>query len=394
VRLRKQYPVDDAARPAEGSFGLSEAGRCCAEEPMNGYPAMPGSRAAKPPKSFSLGEIAGLVGAKLKGDPDIRIHGLGALEDARPDQLSFLIDARYEAALAGCRAAALIVSPSFEHIGLPLLISDKPYLCLARAAQLFVQPPALQAGIHSKACVEADADIGEDVGIGPLALIGSGTTIGRGTCIHGSVHLGRDVVVGEDCVVHPGVVILDGCRIGNRVIIHSGTVIGSDGFGFAQDEEGRHVKIPQAGIVQIDDDVEIGANCTIDRATFGRTWIKCGTKIDNLVQIAHNVTVGEHSILVAQVGISGSTRLGKHVVLAGQVGIAGHVEIGDRVRIAAKSGVAHSVEADQDIVGLPAVPHREWFRMYGNIQRLGRFKEELRRLKEKVQQLERKWNKE
>ena len=189
-------------------------------------------------------------------------------------------------------------------------------------------------------------------------------------------------------MIYPGAAILDRCLIGDRVIIHSGTVIGSDGFGFAQDESGRHIKIPQMGIVQIDDDVEIGANCTIDRATFGRTWIQRGAKIDNLVQIGHNVVVGEHCILVSQVGISGSTRLGKHVMLAGQVGLAGHLEIGDRVRVGAKSGVAHSIKSDQDMIGIPAVTQKEFLRNYGNLRRLTQFREELRQLKKRILQIE------
>jgi UDP-3-O-[3-hydroxymyristoyl] glucosamine N-acyltransferase len=170
--------------------------------------------------------------------------------------------------------------------------------------------------------------------------------------------------------------------------VHSGAVIGSDGFGFAQDEQGHHVKIPQMGIVQIDDDVEIGANTTIDRATLGKTWIRRGTKIDNLVQIAHNVVVGEHSALIAQVGIAGSVQLGSHVVLAGQTGVSGHVSIGDRVRVAAKSAVAHAVAAGEDMMGIPAIPIKEWMRIYGNIRRLPQMRNQLRELVEKVKELE------
>jgi UDP-3-O-[3-hydroxymyristoyl] glucosamine N-acyltransferase len=224
--------------------------------------------------------------------------------------------------------------------------------------------------------------------VGPLAQIGTDSRIGRGTRIYGGAYLGAGVTVGEDCLVYPGVTILDGCCIGNRVIIHSGTVIGGDGFGFAQDEQGRHVKIPQVGIVQIDDDVEIGANCTIDRATFGRTWVQRGTKIDNLVMLAHNVEVGEHSILVSQVGVSGSTRLGKHVILAGQAGIVGHIEIGDGARVGAKSGVSHSIKAGEDMSGSPAMPHKEWLKAMVTLRRLPQMREELRNLTKKIAELE------
>jgi UDP-3-O-[3-hydroxymyristoyl] glucosamine N-acyltransferase len=261
-------------------------------------------------------------------------------------------------------------------------------LSLAKAAQLFAENPDPPEGVHESAWVGDGVHLGKGVSIGPLAHVGHGASIGSGTVILGGAYLGSGVCVGENCLIHPRATILDRCRLGNRVIIHSGVVIGSDGFGFAQDEKGRHIKIPQVGIVQIDDDVEIGANCTIDRATFGRTWIQQGTKIDNLVQIAHNVTVGEHSILVAQVGISGSTRIGKHVILAGQVGIVGHIEIGDRVRIGAQSGVPYSVKAGEDVLGSPAMPHKEYLRCAAGFRHLPRFREELRELKAKVGKLE------
>jgi len=339
-------------------------------------------------KSFSLGDLADRLGASLKGDPNIQITGVNILEEAGPDQLSFLTNVRYARFVSRCKAAALVVAPSFKDLDYPLLITDQPYLALARVSQLFAAPPFLPPGIHASAHIGEEVMLGADVSVGPLAQICDHCRIGRGTNIHGGAYIGRGVQVGEECRIYPGVNILDGCRIGNRVVIHSGTVIGSDGFGFAQDEEGRHIKIPQVGIVHIDDDVEIGANCAIDRATFGRTWIQCGVKIDNLVQIAHNVVVGEHSLLVAQVGVSGSTRLGRHVVLAGQVGIAGHAEIGDGVRVGAKSGVPGSIEAGRDVSGIPAVPHKEWLKNMANLRRLSQFKDELRQLKMKVQTLE------
>lgn len=230
--------------------------------------------------------------------------------------------------------------------------------------------------------------LGSGTSIGPLVHIGNNTIIGTGTVIHGGCHIGSDVQIGEDCLIHPNVTILDRCRLGNRVIVQSGTVIGSDGFGFAQDDQGHHVKIPQVGIVQIDDDVEIGANCTVDRATFGRTWIQRGTKIDNLVQIAHNVTVGEHSILIAQVGVSGSTRIGRHVILAGQAGIVGHIEIGDRARVGAQSGVNRSVKEGEDVLGSPALPHKEYLRCAAAFRHLPRFRDELRDLIARVRELE------
>ena len=230
--------------------------------------------------------------------------------------------------------------------------------------------------------------LGEGVSAGPFAHVGNNSQIGAGSKIGSGAYIGKEVRIGDMCLIHPRATILDRCIIGNRVIIHPGAVIGADGYGYAQDEQGRHVKIPQTGIVQIDDDVEIGANATIDRATFGRTWIKRGAKIDNLVMIAHNVVVGEDSLLVAQVGISGSTRLGNHVALAGQVGIVGHLQIGDGVKIGAQAGIHHSIKPDQIIVGSPGVPHDEFLRNFANIQRLPRLKEALKRLGERVQKIE------
>lgn len=340
------------------------------------------------PKSYSLEELARNLGAKIKGDPQIRIGGLGSLEDARPDELSFVSDERYRPMLAHCKAAAFIVPPTLEDLDLPLLITAQPYLAMARVAQLFFEPPYLPGGVHDSAVVGDGVKLGRGVSIGPLVHLGARSRIGEGTRIYGGAYLGCEVEVGAHCLIYPGVTVLDRCKVADRVIIHSGTVVGSDGFGFAQDEKGQHVKIPQVGIVQIDDDVEIGANCTIDRAAFGRTWIQRGTKIDNLVQIAHNVVIGEHSILIAQVGVSGSTRLGKHVVLAGQVGVVGHIEIGDGARVGAQSGVGRSVKAGEDVSGSPVMPHKDWRKMVANVKRLPQLKEELRELKMAVRELE------
>jgi len=335
-----------------------------------------------------LGEIASRIGATLSGDPNIPIEGISSLEDAGPGQLSFVTHSRYVPLVKSCKAAALIVPPSFKEIEFPLLICNHPYAALARAAQLFVRPRGLPVGVHSSAQIEQNVFIDSSVAIGPLVQIGAGSIIASGTSIFGGAYLGRNVRIGKNCTIHPNVSILDDCIIGDRVVIHSGTVIGSDGFGYAQDEQGRHIKIPQIGNVQIDDDVEIGVNCAIDRATFGRTWIQRGCKIDNLVQIAHNVVVGEHSILISQVGISGSTTLGKHVILAGQVGLVGHISIGDQVRVGAKSGVSNSVKAKQDVSGIPAVPHKEWLKNSANIRRISKQKEDFRQLKIKVEKLE------
>lgn len=349
---------------------------------------MTANQTRDPRKCYSLEELARHLGARIKGDPQIRICGLGSLDDAQGDQLSFVMDERYLPLVAQCRAAALIVPPALEGLDHPLLITPQPYLAMARVAQLFAEPPYLPPGVHATAVVSDGLELGPETSIGPLVHVGPGCRIGEGTRIYGGAYLGSGVSVGEHCLIHPGVMLLNGSKIGNRVVINSGTVVGSDGFGFAQDEQGRHIKIPQVGIVQIDDDVEIGANCTIDRAAFGRTWIQRGTKIDNLVQIAHNVVIGEYSILISQVGIAGSTRLGRGVQLAGQVGVVGHIEIGDGARVGAQSGVGRSVKAGEDVSGSPVMPHKDWRKMVAVLKRLPQLREELRQLKQKVQELE------
>jgi len=338
---------------------------------------------------FSLSELARLLDAEVKGDPDSHISGVGALESATPGQLSFMIDARYSHLISGCRASALIVPEKFRDLDFNLLIARNPQLALAKAVRLFHSDSREVAAIHSSAFIGEGVLFGEGVSVGPLAHVGDNSHIGAGTKIAPGAHVGKEVRIGEGCLIHPRAVILDRCIIGNRVIIQAGTVIGSDGYGYAPDELGRYLKIPQIGIVQIDDDVEIGANSAIDRATFGRTWIKRGAKIDNLVHMAHNVEVGEDSLLLGQVGIAGSTRLGNQVILAAQAGVVGHIELGDGVKVGAQAGVHHSVKPGQIVAGgLPAVAHDEWLKTYGNILRLPRLKEALKRLGERVQRIE------
>jgi UDP-3-O-[3-hydroxymyristoyl] glucosamine N-acyltransferase len=339
-------------------------------------------------RSFSLGELGRLLDAEVQGDPDLHVSGIGALESAAPGQLSFLVGSRYRHLVSECKASALIVSPEFRDLSFTLLIVKDPYLAFAKAARLFLPDLDNDAGIHPTAFIGEGVLFGEGVSAGPFAHVGNNSQIGAGSKIGSGAYIGKEVRIGDMCVIHPRATVADRCVIGNRVIIHSGAVIGEDGYGYAQDEQGRHVKIPQIGIVQIDDDVEIGSNATIDRATFGRTWIKRGVKIDNLVMIAHNVVVGEDSLLVAQVGISGSTRIGDHVALGGQAGIAGHLEIGDRTKIAAKAGIHHSIKSDQLIIGSPGIPKEEFLRNLINVQRLPRLKEALKRLGDRVQMLE------
>jgi UDP-3-O-[3-hydroxymyristoyl] glucosamine N-acyltransferase len=339
--------------------------------------------------SFSLGELGRMLGAEVQGDPELSVSGIGPLDTATAGQLSFLADSRYKHLLADCRASALIVSAKFREVPFNLLIAKNPHLAMAKAVRLFCPPSEVAPGVHAAAFVAQSAVLAEGVSVGSLAHIGEGSRIGSGTTVGPSAFVGSGVRIGRECLIHPRAAILDGCILGDRVIIHAGAVIGGDGYGYAQDENGKHIKIPQIGIVQIDDDVEIGANTTVDRAAFGKTWIKRGVKIDNLVMIAHNVVVGEDCLVVAQAGIAGSARIGNSVILAGQVGVVGHVEIGDGVKVGAKAGVHNNVKANQVIIGgYPGVPADEWFKTYGDIRRLPRLKEALRKLDEKVRLIE------
>lgn len=336
---------------------------------------------------MTLGELAQRLGAELRGDSHFRISGVAALEDATETEISFVVSPKYRMLAKQTAAGALIVPAGMEDLERPLLVSPNPHLAFAQVLALFTERPRSALGVSPKAHLGEGVRLGQGVSIHPLAYVGEGAMIGDRITLHGGVYVGAEVEIGDDTLIYPNVTILDRCIVGKRVIIHSGTVVGSDGFGFAQDG-GRQVKIPQTGIVRIDDDVEIGANCAIDRATLGMTWIQRGAKIDNLVQVAHNVVVGEDSIIVAQVGISGSTRIGKSVVLAGQVGVVGHLEIGDGVRVGAQAGVTKSIAAGQEVLGSPAVAYREFVRASGMISRLPDLRKKVMELEKRLAQLE------
>ncbi len=343
-------------------------------------------------RRFSLLELAQHVNGRVKGDGEVTITGVAPITAAKKGDLTFIRHKKYIKQLEKCRASALIVSDELsENIGdFPLMIVENPELAFAKIAWLFYRKPSFSALIHNTSVVHNSSQVSESCYIGPFAHIGREAEIGHKTVIMTGSYIGNNVVIGEECLIYPNVVIMDDCMIGNRVIIHAGVVIGSDGFGYVTDSSGRHIKIPQMGNVIIEDDVEIGANSTIDRATFGSTIIKRGTKIDNMVHIGHNVHVGENCIMAGQVGIAGSAKLGNNVVLAGQVGVADHVEIGDRVRIGAKSGVHSYIPPGTDAVGLPAKPVSEFFRQYANIRRIERLRKEIEELKQRVKELENK----
>ena len=335
---------------------------------------------------LTVGELVGTLGGELlAGRAETPLSGVNSLADAGEGELSFFGNPKYLGALRQSRASAVLVPRGFQPpdgfpAALALVAVDNPSLAFARLLERFAPPVMADVpGVAPTAVLGRGVRLGEGVSIQPYAVIEEGVEIGAGVYVGAHGFIGAGSTVGAGTRIYPHVTIRERTRIGRRVIVHSGTVIGSDGFGF-ETQGGRHVKIPQTGIVQIDDDVEIGANCTIDRARFGRTHIGEGTKIDNLVQIAHNVVVGPHCILVSQVGISGSTKLGKYVTLAGQVGIVGHVEIGDQAVVAAKSGVSKDVPARAVMFGYPAQPLRDMKESLAHVGRLPKLVERVKKL--------------
>jgi UDP-3-O-[3-hydroxymyristoyl] glucosamine N-acyltransferase len=334
--------------------------------------------------TFTLEELAQISGGELIGDPAQRITGAVSLVEAIPGEVAFYSDPRYAGVLRKTRASAVFVPLDFtETIAAAQIRVSNPAKAFEQIVLKFV-PKAIELapGIHPTAIVDPSAKLGARVSVQPYAVIEAGATIGDDTLIGAQSYIGHQTVIGASCKIFPRVTIRERTRIGARVIIHSGAVIGADGFGFEL-VNGRQQKIQQLGIVQIDDDVEIGANTTIDRARFGRTWIQEGVKIDNLVQIAHNVVVGKHTVIAAQAGISGSARLGERVAMAGQVGVVGHIEIGDGTCIVAQSGVSKDIRGGIWF-GYPAVPFAQAKRQIAWVHRLGRLFARVKAIEEKL----------
>lgn len=335
----------------------------------------------------SLKELAALLGGKVIGDENAVVSSLGTLDEATDGQITFLANPKYAGKVATTRATAVVVPPGAERYGRNVIELKNPYLAFAKLLTLFHVKPHAAKGVMDGAFVAESAVLGEGVSVYPGAYVGDGVKLGNRVVIHPGVALYEGVEVGDDTVINANVTVREGCRIGSRVIIHSGAVIGSDGFGYAPDGKG-YQKIPQIGIVVIEDEVEIGSCTTIDRAALGLTLIRRGTKIDNLVQIAHNCVIGENCMIVSQTGISGSTKLGEHVTIGGQVGIVGHLEIGDNVMVGAKSGVHNSISAGQIFSGYPAFPHKEWLRAASTFSKLPEMRKIINTLEKKVQELE------
>ena len=338
-------------------------------------------------QTLTVSEIAQYLGGTVQGDGNIVISGLGTLETAGPAALTFVANPRYAARVADTSAGAVLMAPGGERYGRTAIEVANPYLGFAKLLTLFYTTPHEQLGVLPAAIISETATIGEGASIYPGAVIGRNVVIGKRTVIYPGTVLYDNVIIGDDCTIHANAVVRERCRLGNRCILQPGAVIGSDGFGYAPDGSGYY-RIPQIGVVVLEDDVEIGANCCIDRAAIEVTRIGRGTKLDNLVQIAHNCQIGEDCMIVSQVGISGSTKIGNHVTLAGQVGVAGHLTIGDNVLVGAQSGVPSSLAANAAYSGTPTMPHKEWLKSAMIVPRLPEMKKAVSSLEKRVAELE------
>ncbi len=339
---------------------------------------------------LSLGEIAEMVGGRAEGPPVTSIVGVSALADAAPDEMGLLASRRYLDEARESEAAAFLVSEEVESAwgaGAPRVVVGDAHGALRILLEYFHPEKPRQAKRHPTAVIHPSAVLGHDVAVGPYAVIGANTTVGDTVSIGAHVVVGEDVRIGADTVIFPHVVLYDGTVLGERVIVHSGARIGVDGYGYVL-QDGRHRKIRHVGMCEVGDDVEIGANTCIDRGSIGRTVVGEGAKLDNLVQVAHNVHVGAHSLLVAQSGIAGSTRMGVGVVLAGQSGVAGHLRIGNRVTIASKSAVYQSVPDGDTVMGIPARPRAQFLRAHAGLFRLDGLIRTVRELTKRVDRLE------
>lgn len=321
----------------------------------------------------TLAELAAIAGCEIAGDPDLVVQGVAEPATAGPSDMVFVVEPKYREPVLASRAGFVLAAEALD--SKPGLIAKHPRVAMAKVLGAF-EPPPPSPGIHQGAHVDPRAVLGPDVSVGPGVVIGPEVSVGQGTVLHPNVVLYADARVGRDCVLHAGVIVRERCVLGDRVVVQPGAVVGSDGFGFVPTGAGN-LKIPQIGNVIVEDDVEIGANCTIDRGTIGDTVIHRGTKLDNLVHLAHNVELGEYCMLVAQVGISGSTRIGDRCIFGGQSGAVGHLDIGPRVTVAAKSGVTKDTAGNETLSGFPARPHKDELKRMAELARLGRRLEKL-----------------
>ena len=339
---------------------------------------------------MKLRELAARLECVLDGDGDIEILRVTGIHDAGPGDVTFLANPKYEKALAGTRASAVILHTNGPSAPCAMLRSAEPYLAFARAVGIFAPEDRPVPGVHALTAIASDARLGEDVAIGPFVVVGAGASIGDRTRIYPNVTIGPGVRIGDDCVIHANVSIRERVSIGHRVVLQDGVVLGGDGYGFVRRRDGTHEKIPQVAAVVIEDDVEIGANTTVDRPAVGETRIKAGAKIDNLVQIAHGVTIGRNALMAAQVGISGSTTIGDDVIFGGQVGVGGHLTIGKGAIAVGQSGVTNSLEPGERVAGYPAIDNRTWRRASVLFKHLPELKKRIDALEAELETLQKK----
>ena len=345
--------------------------------------------------AFTLGELASRIGGRAEGDPALRLERVAPLEGAGPADVSFYANKRYRKAFEESRAGAVIVADG-EAVpaGRTVLRAPQAYLAFAKACRLFHPPREAVPEVAPEAWVHPSAQVHPSAEVLPHAYVGADAVVGARTILHPGVVIAAGAHVGDDCVLHANAVVREGCRVGHRCVLQPGAVLGADGFGFAFDMEGedgsgpRHLKVPQAGIAVLEDDVELGANACVDRATMGRTVVGKGSKVDNLVQVGHNCEIGPLTLIAAQTGLAGSTKVGMGVVLGGQVGLSGHLTVGDGARLGAQAGVLGDVPAGETYTGYPAVPHFEWLRASAALRKLPDLLRQVRALERKVAELE------
>ncbi len=338
---------------------------------------------------FSAEQIAGVLQGEVVGDASATVSTFAKIEEGMPGALSFLGNAKYAHYIYDTESSIILVTRDFQpekEVKATLIRVDNPYEALATLMQMVEQAKPKKQGIHPTAVVAETATLSEDVYVGPYAVIGEGSSVGAGSMIHPHVCVGDGVKIGEGCVLYPHSTVYDGCIMGDRCVLHAGSVLGADGFGFAPTADG-YDKIPQIGIAQLEDDVDLGANACVDRATMGRTIVRKGVKLDNMVQIAHNCEVGAHTVMSAQVGVAGTTKIGEWCMFGGQVGLAGHLEIGDKVQIGAQSGIPGNVKSESQVMGSPAMPIKDFFRASAVIKTLPEMRRTVNRLEKEIEAL-------
>ncbi|MBL4888749.1 MAG: UDP-3-O-(3-hydroxymyristoyl)glucosamine N-acyltransferase [Candidatus Lindowbacteria bacterium] len=343
-------------------------------------------------QSHQLSSLAELVSGRIVGNSDLMINGVSAIDTAKKGQITFAVEEKFLDAAHESEASCIIVPQHIKECETTLLQAENPRFAFSKIASLFAPPRRMTAGIHASSVIDSSATIGREVALGPHVVIDENANIADSVAIFPNTYVGRNVSIGNNTIIHANVTLEEGVQIGSNCIIHAGTVIGSDGFGFVENG-GKHYKIPQIGIVIIEDNVEIGSNCSIDRAAAGATIIHSGTKMDNLIHIAHNVEIGHDGLIIAQVGISGSVTVGDNVIFAGQAGVAGHLSIGDRTVVAARAGVTKPIAGNMHVSGFPAKPHNEERKILASMSKLPELLKKVTQLTTAVQRLARRIDK-